>query len=116
MMEQIISGLYELGYLEHYGAIESRQARPNHFWNDVDNFCVRFVRPTGGEKWHCAVCGKKRGRQWFWTDLRPFYAYSMTAFSMVPSELLSPLTPVCADHPLGCWNAVEPKREGEDHG
>lgn len=99
---------YEALYLGHYGVMEFRQPKYNTFFSPIQNAVTVFCRPgDAGGKWCCPVCGKKRGRSWFWTFAVPFYPAVPRGFVLERGDLCEPLTPVCADHPAEMLPGVE---------
>lgn len=106
-IDHILEADYEAMYLHFYGVMEFQDPAPNKMFGPLEHLITKFVRPQGGEKWTCARCGRKRGRQWLWTLLVPFRACTTAGFSLDHGPLFEPLTPVCADHPLCAWPAGE---------
>lgn len=96
---------YEAMYLDHYRVMEFAPVKQNPMFTPLQHFLTKFVRPPGSEKWKCPVCGRKRGRAWFWTQLVPFRAAdtSRHSFQLEFGPVLEALTPVCGDHPLTTW-------------
>ncbi len=96
---------YEAMYLVHFGLMEFAQPAPNPMFTELQTAVTAFCRPPRDSKakWTCPVCGKKRGRSWFWTQIVPFQAGTMKFVSLDFSETLPAFTPVCDDHPLRTW-------------
>lgn len=98
---------YQAMYLAYYGLMEFAAAAPNKLFSPLQIAVTTFCRPPqgSGSKWVCPVCGKKRGRAWFWTQAVPFRAASLNpnSFFLDVGDFLEPLTPVCSDHPIETW-------------
>ena len=106
----------EAQQLAALGVVEFREPQPNAMFDAWVRRITTFVRPgpeVCSSMMRCGCCGEKRGNRWFWTQLLPFQASldEDMSFSLRWSDVLSPLTPVCADHVL------KPLiMEGEDDG
>lgn len=109
-IQTVMEATYEAMYLYHYSVMNFTAPKPNRMFDELTHFTTKFCRPLDKSQWHCPVCGRKRGKMIFWTQITPFRASAALregVFELEIGELLPALTPVCGEHPLEPYYQME---------